>query len=63
MQINDIILWLHASFQKNFHHYFMEKEMKSKVYFIKVENGEGVASLAQKTGQLFDFAGFKDAIR
>jgi len=36
--------------------------MKSKVYFIKVENGEGVASLAQKTGQLFDFAGFKDAI-
>ena len=36
--------------------------MKSKVYFIKAENGEGVASLAQKTGQLFDFAGFKDAI-
>ena len=36
--------------------------MKSKVYFIMVENGEGVASLAQKTGQLFDFAGFKDAI-
>ena len=36
--------------------------MKSKVYFIMVENGEDVASLAQKTGQLFDFAGFKDAI-
>ncbi len=36
--------------------------MKSKVYFIKVENGEGTASLAQKTSQLFDFAGFKDAI-
>ena len=36
--------------------------MKSKVYFIKVENGEGVSSLAQKTSQLFDFAGFKDAI-
>ena len=40
----------------------MEKKMKSKVYFLKVENGESVASLAQKTGQLFDFAGFKDAI-
>ena len=36
--------------------------MKSKVYFIKVENGEGVSSHAQKTSLLFDFAGFKDAI-
>lgn len=36
--------------------------MKSKVYFIKVENGEGVSSLAEKAGQLFDFAGFKEAI-
>ena len=36
--------------------------MKSKVYFIKVENGEGVSSVAQKTRQLFDFAGFSDAI-
>ena len=26
----------------------MEIKMKSKVYFIKVENGEGVASLAQR---------------
>ena len=33
--------------------------MKSKVYFIKAENGEGVASLAQKTGQLFDFGNKK----
>ncbi|NUO09011.1 MAG: DUF362 domain-containing protein [Candidatus Brocadia sp.] len=37
--------------------------MKSKVYFIKVENGEGVSSVAQKTRQLFDFAGFSDAIQ
>lgn len=37
--------------------------MKSKVYFVRVENGEDVPSLAHKTQQLFDFAGFRDAIQ
>ncbi len=36
--------------------------MKSKVYFIKVENGEDIASLSQKARYLFDSAGFKNAI-
>lgn len=37
--------------------------MKSKVYFIKTENGEKVPSLAEKAGKLFDCANFKDAIK
>lgn len=37
--------------------------MKSKVYFIKTENGENISSLAQKAKQLFDSAGFKGAIQ
>ena len=40
----------------------MEKNMKSKVYFIKIENGKDAFILAQKTSQLFDLANFKDAI-
>ncbi len=36
--------------------------MKSNVYFIKVKDGEGVPSLAEKAGKLFDRAGFKNAI-
>ena len=36
--------------------------MKSKVYFIKIENGKDAFILAQKTSQLFDLANFKDAI-
>ncbi|MEK7699725.1 MAG: DUF362 domain-containing protein, partial [Planctomycetota bacterium] len=36
--------------------------MKSKVHFIKVENGEDVPSLAQKAAQLFDLAGFAKSI-
>ncbi|MDE2217463.1 MAG: DUF362 domain-containing protein [Planctomycetota bacterium] len=36
--------------------------MKSKVFFIKVENGEDISSLAQKASQLFDFANFKNVI-
>lgn len=36
--------------------------MKSKVYFIKVDNGEDVASVAQKARWLFDFAGFEETI-
>lgn len=37
--------------------------MKSKVFFIKTENGEDLSSRSVKVKQLFDFAGFKNAIQ
>src|SRR3990170_4759210 len=37
--------------------------MKSKVFFIKTENGEDLSSRSVKVKQLFDFAGFKNAIK
>lgn len=36
--------------------------MKSKVYFIKVDDGENVSSIAKKTKQLFNFAGLSHVI-
>lgn len=39
-----------------------EKVVKSKVYFIQVENGEDISSHAKKVGRLFNLAGFKGTI-
>ena len=36
--------------------------MKSKVYFIKTEDGEDISSIAQKTKALFERAQFSDTI-